>query len=53
MKIVRRHEWAERSPREAFVALRKRRVKGVVVHHGGVRELCHGLVVHQRVDLLH
>ena len=38
MRIVRRDQWSERSPREPFVALRKRRVKGVVVHHGGVRE---------------
>ena len=38
MRIVLRDQWAERSPREPFVALRRRRVKGVVVHHGGVRE---------------
>jgi len=38
VRIVSRDQWAERSPREPFVALRRRRVKGVVVHHGGVRE---------------
>jgi len=43
MRIVRRDQWSERSPREPFVALRKRRVKGVVVHHGGVREAPAGM----------